>query len=891
MAPYDNVSEKQEKDTSKEDDVISLLSLLPADNASVSPRGDIPEQIAIKDEMANRDVIVENLTPEQKLELKQYRLALSLSKDDQEIESLKAKINAISPELAQVNDKIEDILKSPLLVMLGSNNEPNQKENHSLFLDGKKRAIQCHVQLANNDLSDWKFFEISEHDLLQDLNQDWYSPYSDLVKFLEKNWIGLEYKDTNEEMPSPFIFTDEGKKEYLPIDLSLNIEQQLYPLLNTRMSEIEQKYNVKFMGAHEELARTEQALGKGPRITVFETPRHPNLYELASLEKALEKSKTTIPGENEDPLKIGFFVGRDIYAGRYFGENETIGFYDSQWVKEPNDALKAKEQKNKLEIYALHELAHHHQYMFWTDMHNDTAHASAMGWQKCAPINDWLLRGESNQYFRFNERDDRSSSWTFCNSEGQPVPSNKKLDDQIRTAQPGFYLSEQVGDNGERILLSYEVADLALVKPVSHYFDNPCEMFAEAMAAYRFGGEKRAKLAMKSPALYDLVARDDQMDINHRHSPRGNHPAALRMPNGQIVEWTEDNANNINAYNKVIPALRHYNEWFLHLPSVVYSNDPYEKEEIATFDRAIKEAEELGGYIKVFEEIEEHGDDWGLTKYLNQSIDDLDSRAREATTLTCVHRAALEYTFGDRKKAQEYLQTAIECDSEIEAIKLQGENIDGNVIADFAKLKGIKRITLVGVSLSEEMAEQISKFENLETVSLHGCSIEAKNLNVLSNSRIANLGLSGCSLDKEKLTELLKNLPNLRSLDLNDQPMTSDTITALQSSSSLDFICLPETITDEGLKNLSNASHLGIVHIGNAKNITNIGLAQLAMLPELRTVHVLNSQITDEGLDVLHQMPNLQSLWMSGEKISKNKIDEITQALPKLKMAIDGIAE
>ena len=73
--------------------------------------------------------------------------------------------------------------------------------------------------------------------------------------------------------------------------------------------------------------------------------------------------------------------------------------------------------------------------------------------------------------------------------------------------------------------------------------------------------------------------------------------------------------------------------------------------------------------------------------------------------------------------------------------------------------------------------------------------------------------------------------------------------------------------SDDGLARLEGKNHLKRLHIGlGGLRITDAGLAHLKGFEELEILDIQNSDVTAQGLDQLHGLPNLRELWLGETK-------------------------
>ncbi len=128
--------------------------------------------------------------------------------------------------------------------------------------------------------------------------------------------------------------------------------------------------------------------------------------------------------------------------------------------------------------------------------------------------------------------------------------------------------------------------------------------------------------------------------------------------------------------------------------------------------------------------------------------------------------------------------------------------------------------------------------------------------------------------------QLLKNIPNVQIIYIDNGQVNDSTITPLKDLSSLSALTLMSPqITDSGLANIGGLTNLSMLFLTGSK-ISDKGLSQLKGLKNLQVLALSRTEVTDSGLEVLKDMKSLKSLYVIGTKITPGAIDKFKQALP-----------
>ncbi len=133
--------------------------------------------------------------------------------------------------------------------------------------------------------------------------------------------------------------------------------------------------------------------------------------------------------------------------------------------------------------------------------------------------------------------------------------------------------------------------------------------------------------------------------------------------------------------------------------------------------------------------------------------------------------------------------------------------------------------------------------------------------------KLATLGLSSAAIGDEGL-KALKTLHALRALTLGGTSTTDAGLATIAGLTQLESLGLRGTgITDAGLaqlKTLTNLTSLGL----SATNVTDAGLAQLENMTNLTELGLAETKVTDAGLSHLTKMTKLQVLNLRGDAIT-----------------------
>ena len=118
---------------------------------------------------------------------------------------------------------------------------------------------------------------------------------------------------------------------------------------------------------------------------------------------------------------------------------------------------------------------------------------------------------------------------------------------------------------------------------------------------------------------------------------------------------------------------------------------------------------------------------------------------------------------------------------------------------------------------------------------------------------------------------------------LNSTPIEDAQLADLAGLTELRRINLPRSqISDQGLERIvQEVPLLEQLRLGSPQ-ITDVGLASIAQLKQLRFLHLIDVPLTDAGLKHLEQMTWLESFYLDGGNVTDAGLSALIEALPEL---------
>ncbi|CAN5528426.1 hypothetical protein BH10CYA1_BH10CYA1_32590 [soil metagenome] len=354
-----------------------------------------------------------------------------------------------------------------------------------------------------------------------------------VADFMTKH--GIEIRSDNYQYKFFLNANGERKELFTGGANSEGLEQantELQKLVDDKKRYLEEKFNVRFGQAGEPysdfLTKLESVNSASPKE--YKTIE-PELYQLVGLEEALKRSEPTVKSLTV-PITI-YFVDKSPGATGFYGGWNAASPYIAFYSPEIRDVATQKDaaangnatNESDFESLAIHEIAHATQYRSILNS-LDYSQYDEMGWVPCNNVIDkakgggWLIKTSNGEFYK---RED-SGDWT-------------------RTTENGTLLNDEQGQ--PVVKNSAQIREMAVVRPISDYFDNPREMQADSLMAYRAGRDWQKKLYDESPALYKMTKKWDQQELDEYYGldKQGN-SKRIRNFDGDIVENTEENRKN-----------------------------------------------------------------------------------------------------------------------------------------------------------------------------------------------------------------------------------------------------------------------------------------------------------------------------------------------------------
>lgn len=136
--------------------------------------------------------------------------------------------------------------------------------------------------------------------------------------------------------------------------------------------------------------------------------------------------------------------------------------------------------------------------------------------------------------------------------------------------------------------------------------------------------------------------------------------------------------------------------------------------------------------------------------------------------------------------------------------------------------------------------------------------------------------------------EILATLTGLERLVLRESPLTDSGFRRLAECRALRDLNVPQAAcTAAGVRALAAIPHLRSLRLGGPQ-LAGVEVCEaIASLPQLRSLHLIDVPIGDDGLTVLQRLPSLWNLYLDGAGVSDEAWERYFQACPRVHVHID----
>jgi Leucine-rich repeat (LRR) protein len=257
--------------------------------------------------------------------------------------------------------------------------------------------------------------------------------------------------------------------------------------------------------------------------------------------------------------------------------------------------------------------------------------------------------------------------------------------------------------------------------------------------------------------------------------------------------------------------------------------------------------------------------------------------------------------------------------SEVTKLDFENSKVSAEKMPLLESFTQLKDLNLTAMSLTSDGWEPLAKLTTLEKLNLERTSIDnaglanirglvhLKDLNLKRTTQVTDEG----HYNLERLKELekldissnqtikgggfvhcrnAKGLGNLRELIANNTQFGQDGMGGIQHLKSLEVLELGKTgLTNIGMGAFRKCTGIKRLLIGQNAGITDVGMAELAVLKDLEFLELFNlTNVTNIGLSYVKKAKQLQYVNVTGTRINEEGMRALKKLIPNVKIKKDN---
>lgn len=200
----------------------------------------------------------------------------------------------------------------------------------------------------------------------------------------------------------------------------------------------------------------------------------------------------------------------------------------------------------------------------------------------------------------------------------------------------------------------------------------------------------------------------------------------------------------------------------------------------------------------------------------------------------------------------------------LKELNLTNEDV-GDSIAAIAQIRTLETLVLTGTNITDRDISKLTCLKNLKHLVLSRTHISGSGLDALrSLPDLQVLDVHDCKSFKVKNCKYIADLKQLKRLWINDTNIGDEGMSYLAKSPIEHLMASNIGVTEKGAKYIAEMPHLIELKIG-WNNIGDEGVKRLCQMPNLHTLHLAHTDITDSSLETL-----LGDHWLKNCYIKKN---------------------
>ena len=213
----------------------------------------------------------------------------------------------------------------------------------------------------------------------------------------------------------------------------------------------------------------------------------------------------------------------------------------------------------------------------------------------------------------------------------------------------------------------------------------------------------------------------------------------------------------------------------------------------------------------------------------------------------------------------------------IEELDLSGSEINDQTLESLKYLSRLRVLNLSGTTISGSCLQYLYNSFSLECLEVSETEIADSALALLG--QLDNLSILDLSNSKIVNAHVLEKFPHLRTLHLENTPLSQETLNALTYMPQLQTLYLIGVeVEDRIFAFLSGLANLQNLYMDKT-SINGSGLKHIINSPRLNTLSIMNTNVSSQSVSDLLAIPNLIRLRCSNQNFSESDINTLSKQI------------
>jgi|688.fasta_scaffold75647_3 Leucine-rich repeat (LRR) protein len=266
----------------------------------------------------------------------------------------------------------------------------------------------------------------------------------------------------------------------------------------------------------------------------------------------------------------------------------------------------------------------------------------------------------------------------------------------------------------------------------------------------------------------------------------------------------------------------------------------------------------------------------GALQLRSLDLSDRDLTTTNAASLRCLD--VLDNLVIDRTTLTEAHWRAIAKAPRLARLSCQGVALTADAWNAIRSVPRLRTLALGGERLAQSDFNELGGLESLENLTIRDARLSYEQLLPLANlQRLRTLDLNGTLADEYCLRAIGK-MSGLQELDLGGTSLRGQHAASLGQVPHLAKLAMSDSrLDDEGLRIIATLHGLRSLDVERCAAISDDGVRALGALSDLQELRVSNRSLTDRGIAVVSQLPDLRVVAAGGSTFSAAGLDSLRE--------------